>query len=109
LTALIEDQRVAMLGPIRQEVLSGYSDPKKFAALRDKLQYFENEPILDEDYIRAAEFHNTCRRRGIEGSHTDFLICSCACRLEAAIYTKDDDFKRYREALPVLLYDETHG
>ena len=68
LTSLIEDQRVVFLGPIRQEVLSGYSDRDKFERLREKLSYFENEAILDEDYICAAEFHNTCRRKGIQVS-----------------------------------------
>ncbi len=47
-----------MLGPIRQEVLSGYSDKKKFGKLEEKLKYFENTQIKDEDYITAAEFSN---------------------------------------------------
>ncbi|OQX20610.1 MAG: twitching motility protein PilT [Desulfobulbaceae bacterium A2] len=104
LTSLIEDQRILLLGPIRQEVLSGYSEKAKFEKLRNTLSHFDNEPVLDEDYIRAAEFHNTCRRQGIQGSHTDFLICSCAYRLKALIYTKDDDFHLYHSALPVSLY-----
>ncbi len=55
---LISDQRVSLLGPIRQEVLSGYSDKKKFGKLEEKLKYFENTQIKDEDYITAAEFSN---------------------------------------------------
>jgi len=106
LTSLIEDQRVILLGPIRQEVLSGYSEESRFARLRSKLAYFENEPILDEDYVQAARFHNDCRRQGIQGSHTDFLICACAVRLRALIYTKDEDFRRYRGVLPISLYEE---
>jgi hypothetical protein len=42
------------------------------------LSHFENEPILDDDYVQAAQFHNIFRRAGIQGSHPDFLICSCA-------------------------------
>jgi len=104
LASLIEDQRVLLLGPIRQELLSGYSDKSSFDRLRERLDYFENEPILDEDYILAAEFHNVCRRKGIQGSHTDFLICSCASRLNAEIYTKDNDFEHYAGVLPINLY-----
>lgn len=106
LTSLIEDQRVVFLGPIRQEVLSGYSDRVKFERLREKLSFFENEAILDEDYICAAEFHNTCRRKGIQGSHTDYLICACAFRLRALVYTKDQDFSHFCEALPISLFEE---
>ena len=104
LTSLIEDQLVVLLGPIRQELLSGYSQPAQFERLRDKLSYFENEPIADEDYLRAAEFHNQCRRRGIQGSHTDFLICACAFRLGASIYTKDHDFLQFFSILPISMY-----
>lgn len=104
LTGLIEDQRVIMLGPIRQEVLSGYSDKERFEQLRIRLEAFENEPILGDDYVRAAQYSNTCRVKGVQGSHTDFLICSCAVRLEAAIYTRDRDFERYGKMLPILLY-----
>jgi len=54
LEVLITDQGVVMIGAIRQEVLSGYSDLKKFETLKTKLSYFENTPVLDEDYISAA-------------------------------------------------------
>ncbi len=78
----ISDQRVIMLGPIRQEVLSGYSDKSKFEELNEKLKYFENTQIIDEDYVRAAIFSNTCRSKGVQGLHTDFLICTVAFRLK---------------------------
>ena len=107
LTGLIEDQRVVMLGPIRQELLSAYSDEEQFERLRARLHYFDNEPILDDDYVRAAQYSNSCRRRGVQGSHTDFLICACAARLRAAIYTRDRDFEQYREVLPILLYQQS--
>ena len=61
---------------------------------------------MDEDYVRAAQYHNCCRRRGIQGSHTDFLICACAFRLRAVIYTRDLDFQHYCGVLPVSLHEE---
>lgn len=76
LEALITNQGVVMIGAIRQEVLSGYSDPKKFETLKTKLSYFENTPVLDEDYISAAKFYNECRKNGVQGSHIDLLICA---------------------------------
>ncbi len=106
LTSLIEDQRVVLLGPIRQEILSGYSEEDRLERLRSRLSYFDNESILDEDYVRAAHYHNSCRRQGIQGSHIDFLICSCAFRLQAPIYTRDKDFRHYSGVLPISLYEE---
>lgn len=106
LTLLIEEQRVILLGPVRQEILSGYSEESRFELLRSRLSYFDNEPVLDEDYIKASQYHNLCRRRGIQGSHTDFLICACAFRLQAAIYTSDRDFQQYSKVLPIVLHQE---
>ena len=106
LAGLIDDQRVILLGPIRQALLSRYSEKEKFELLREKLSYFENEPVMDEDYITAAEFATICRPNGINGSQTGFLICACAVRLEASIYTCDNDFEYLRRVLPITLYRE---
>jgi predicted nucleic acid-binding protein len=104
LETLIADQRVLIIGPIRQELLSGYSEIRKFDKLDNKLQYFENAPIVDEDYIQAAKFSNTCRKNGLQGSHVDFLICSVAYRLQAHIFTTDNDFGHFQIHIPVKLF-----
>ena len=107
LEALIADQRVLIIGAIRQEVLSGYSDLNKFETLKTRLSYFENTPILDEDYITAARFYNECRQKGVQGSHIDLLICAVAVRLNVPIFTSDKDFGLYQQHLPIKLYPIT--
>jgi predicted nucleic acid-binding protein len=107
LETLIADQRVLIIGAIRQEVLSGYSDLNKFETLKTKLNYFENTPILDEDYITAAKFYNECRQKGVQGSHIDLLICAVAVRLNVQIFTSDKDFGFYQQHLPIKLYSTT--
>ena len=104
LEALIIDQRVLIIGPIRQEILSGYSDTKKFEKLNNKLKYFENTAIEDIDYIQAAKFSNICRKNGLQGSHIDFLICAVAYRLQISIFTTDKDFSYYQKYLPIKLF-----
>ncbi len=104
LTKLIQANQVSIIGPIRQELLSGYSHYEHYVTLRDKLSYFPNEQLLDNDYIKAAEFSNTCRKKGIQGSHTDFLICAVAVRLNIAIYTTDNDFQHYKKHLAITLF-----
>lgn len=54
LESLITDQRVLIIGPIRQEILSGYSDLDNFEQVREKLSYFESSLIQDSDYQLAA-------------------------------------------------------
>lgn len=104
LAGLIDESRARMMGPIRQELLSGYSDLVSYERLRSKLLYFPNEPVIDSDYEAAAEYSNLCRKKGVQGSHTDFLICAVSVRLEMSIYTTDKDFLGYQKHLPVILH-----
>jgi len=102
---LIKGQRVLIIGPIRQEILSGYGDLKKFERLREKLSYFDNCLIQDSDYESAAELRNQCRKKGIQGSHIDFLICAVAKRMDVPIFTTDKDFFQYQEAISLKLFE----
>ena len=102
---LIDENRVKIIGSIRQELLSGYTDKKNYEQLRQKLKFFPNEPILDSDYEVAAEYSNLCRSKGIQGSHTDFLICAVAIRAAFKIYTTDKDFNHYAKHLPVKFFE----
>ena len=105
LASLIQDHRVAIIGPIRQEVLSGIRESAHFEPLRDRLRGFSDTEITSADYEEAASFYNKCQRNGIQGSHTDFLICAVAVRNGFAIFTTDGDFAQYAKHLPITLYD----
>ena len=85
LRQLIQDHRVQMIGPIRQEILSGIRNDSQFNKLRKHLESFPDLPILTNDYVRAAKFFNLCRSKGIQGSNTDFLICALAVRNKFSI------------------------
>ncbi|MCL5985299.1 MAG: PIN domain-containing protein [Actinobacteria bacterium] len=105
LKILIEELRVVLIGPIRQEILSGISDEKQFSQLRDKLKAFDDLPIISQDYELAAEFYNTCRNKGVQGSHIDFLICTVAHRNKLLIFTTDQDFVHYSKHINIQLYN----
>ena len=104
LKRLVAHGRVAMIGPIRQEVLSGLRDPAAFTRLRDHLRAFPDERLEPADYERAAEHFNTCRAAGIQGSNTDLLICAVAERYAFPVLTTDMDFDRYAAVVPVKLH-----
>lgn len=107
LAALIEDGRVAMIGAVRQELLSGIRDDAQFERLREHLRAFPDVGVTSADYEEAAAFFNRCRDKGIQGSNTDFLICAVAARNNFAVFTTDDDFTRFSRVLPVSLYGVT--
>ena len=102
---LIDEFMEIIIGPIRQELLSGISDEKIFSELKEKMKGFNDFPIETIDYELAAEYSNVCRRNGIQGSNTDFLICAIAVRNNFEIFTLDDDFGEYKKFLPIRLFE----
>ena len=104
LRQLVTHGRAAIIGPIRQELLSGVREVAAFTRLRNHLRAFPDASLEAADYERAAEHFNACRAVGVQGSNTDFLLCAVAERRAYPILTTDDDFTRYAAILPVKLY-----
>jgi predicted nucleic acid-binding protein len=104
LTKLIREIRAVIIGPIRQEILSGVSSESQFERLRTELQVFEDLKITSLDYEIAAKFYNMCRKKGVQGSHIDFLICAVSYRHNIPIFTTDRDFDLYSKHLDISLY-----
>ncbi|MBN1765895.1 MAG: PIN domain-containing protein [Sedimentisphaerales bacterium] len=103
LTDLIKDGRVVIIGPIRQELLSGISDSIQYKKLKEYFGAFDDIPLPTEVFEQAAEFCNTCRKKGIQGSTIDFLICAVAYQEDLAIFSTDCDFKNFQKYLPIKL------
>lgn len=101
---LINESRVRIIGPIRQELLSGISEEAQFQKLKDHLSYFEDLPITSQNYERAAEMSNYCRKKGVSGSLVDFLICSISEYYHLSILTTDKDFLHYSKHLQIRLH-----
>lgn len=104
LKELIYELRVEMIGPIRQELLSGIAEQKQFEKLKEHLKAFDNLNIRKEDYELAAEFFNLCRKNGVQGSHVDFLICAVAKSNNLSIFTTDNDFFEYKKHIDIKIY-----
>jgi predicted nucleic acid-binding protein len=100
----VEESRVQMLGPIRQELLSGIASHAQFKKLKTHLLAFPDLLITTEDYELAAEYFNICRAKEIQGSAIDFLICAVASHHKLAIFTTDNDFIAYASKIPVMLH-----
>jgi predicted nucleic acid-binding protein len=101
---LVGEGRAGIIGPIRQEILSGVRNHDQFIGLRDRLRAFPDIEILTQDYEEAVVYFNRCRARGVQGSNTDFLICAVSVRREMPVFTVDGDFPRYARLLPIALH-----
>ena len=104
LRSLIEEIRVQLIGPIRQELLSGIKSKKQFNTLKLHLEAFDDVDLEVKDYELAAEYFNAARKKGIQGSNTDFLICAISSRREMPILTTDKDFTNFHSVFPVSLH-----
>lgn len=101
---LVRSGEAVLVGPIRQEILSGIRSEKTFGAMQERLGDFRYLEIIPSDYDQAARFFNVCRARGITGTAIDLLICAVAHRFYAPIFTTDLDFQRYASHIAVNLY-----
>jgi len=101
---LVQRQMVRLLGPTRQEVLSGIREESQFLRIRDHLRDFPDVEIDAGDYEDAARASNQCRCSGIAGSPVDLLMCAVALRYGWQIFTTDRDFARYAAVLPIQLF-----
>jgi predicted nucleic acid-binding protein len=90
----IQDGSAAIIGPIRQEILSGIRDKAHFAKTEGLLDSFVDEEIMASDYVEAARLYNLCRDHGVECGSLDILICAVAVRNHYDILTSDAGLER---------------
>jgi predicted nucleic acid-binding protein len=76
----------------------------QFERLKAHLRAFPDLELSSDDYELAVAFFNLCRRKGVQGANTDFLICAVAVRRQFGILTVDRDFEAFGELLPISLY-----
>jgi len=104
LIELVKDSRVILIGPIRQEILSGIVSKSQFMKLKKRLRAYDDFLITINDYEIASEFFNACHNNGIQGSHIDFLICAVSHNNNFSIFTTDKDFNNYSKYIEIQLH-----
>ena len=104
LTELIREGRAAIIGLIRQELLSGVKSNEQYETLRRHLKAFPDQAVDTADYEEAARFSNQCRAKGIAVFAVDMLICAVAINKSWMVFTTDSDFAMYRRVFPVQLH-----
>lgn len=104
LEELIKEGRVVMLGPIRQEILSGIKTLAEFERVRSHLDPFPDLELVTGDYEEAARNFNRARSHGVHASNTDLLICAAATSRKLSLLTTDRDFESLAKVLPLVLH-----
>jgi predicted nucleic acid-binding protein len=102
LDALLDEDRVALTGPILAEVLRGFrrKEQADWVASRLRLAHYL-EPTW-EDWRSAAALGSELASKGHDLPLTDLVVAAVALRVEAFVFTTDPHFdliprlKRYR-------------
>jgi predicted nucleic acid-binding protein len=85
----IQDRRAAIIGPVRQEILSCIRDRAQFAKTEELLEPFCDEGLTTADYVQAAHLFNVCQDHGVQCGPVDILLCAVAARMKYSILTYD--------------------
>ena len=107
LTRLIVAGKAILVGPVRQELLSGVRDEISFNRLREHLSYFDDVVIETADYERAARIANSCAAGGVASTSTECLLCAVAIGRSFAVFTTDKDFTYYAGRCEIRLHVPT--
>jgi hypothetical protein len=94
LVRAITEGRVAMLGLLRQEILSGIKEDAQFDKVKAALGPYLDEQISTADHEFAARVYNECRNQGVEAGTVDILICAIAARRGWEILSGDGGLNR---------------
>jgi len=95
LAEAIRNGQVAMIGPIRQELLSGIREQAQFEKIKRALQAFRDETVDTSDYEEAARLYTLCRNKGAVCGPVDMLICAVATRRRWAVLAHDAGMSRF--------------
>jgi len=102
---LFHANRIALIEPVRQELLSGVRHEKQYQKLKKGLRGYTPEPLFSEDYEEAAVIHNKCLSHGYVPYSIDCLICAVTLLRGWQLFTADKDFIRFKDIIGLGLYE----
>ncbi|HSB64852.1 MAG TPA: PIN domain-containing protein [Thermoanaerobaculia bacterium] len=103
LDAALEQDRVAVCGPIVAEVLSGTRTHADFARVKAAFEGLALLPDPVDAWPRVGEARFALARRGTQAALVDVLIALTAAEASHALLTRDSDFRRIATVVPVEL------
>ncbi len=98
---LVLSGEASLIGPIRQETVSGISTAREVEIVKARLAPVHEYLLSSELFLLAADFSNICRDAGIAAGAIDMMICAAAHFESIAIFSTDPDFLHYAKHLPI--------
>lgn len=101
ITQLVEQDRAAITSPILFELLQGTRTGEEFRRLQAHVSGLHPFPLTESDWLKAAQWAQRLRSRGIQAKTMDFLIAYKAMRHRLVLLHADRDFERIARLMPV--------
>ena len=104
ISLLLDQDRVAMAGPILVELSQGAKDIAEKQNIKDYAKGLHWLQITDEHWYKSAELIFQLRRRGITSSIIDVLIAVLAMDYQCTLLHKDSDFDHIARNSSLICY-----
>jgi len=105
ISQLLDDNSVAIAGPITVELIQGTRTDKERDDIKSRIKGLYWLQITDEHWYKAADLSFDLRRRGITTSAIDSLLTVIAISYRCQIFHKDSDFGLIAQHSPLKLFD----
>ena len=93
LSALLDEDRAAIAGPILIELTQGARTPKERETIKTFIRGIHWLSVSDDHWHKAAEMAFALRRKGVTSSATDTLIAILAIDYHCLLLQKDSHFE----------------
>lgn len=104
LDRLLADNRAAVCGPVKAEILSGVRSAEDFRKLSTWMEGLTDCPASPDVWRRIAESRFRLARRGIQQSLIDLWIAWTAHENGFPLWSLDEDFTRMTDVVSFKLY-----
>ena len=94
ITDLVRNNRAAVTSPILFELLHGVPTGEEFNRWCQYLSSLHQFPLTETDWLKAAQWAQRLRSRGLKAKTVDFLIAYKALRHRLTLLHADTDFDR---------------
>ncbi len=91
---LLRQDRAAITSPVLFEVLQGTRSGEEFSRFSQHFSSLHQFPVKESDWLKAAQWVQRLRSRGIHAKTVDFLIAYKAMRHRLVLMHADRDFDR---------------
>ncbi len=107
ISILLDNNRVAIAGPIMVELIQGARTDKEKDDIKSKTNGLHWLGITDEHWHKTADLSFNLRRKGVTVSAIDSLLSVVAISYNCKVLHKDSDFELIARHSSLKLFDLT--